>query len=425
MATIYIKDYDTEVDIPEGADMAQVQEALKKQFPAKTEAPVESQPEAPEWAGKYPNLYGAAGASREALGPILEALGMAGGAALGGGPASPGTAAVGAGLGYAGVENLLKQVDYALGNKKDPGVVESLKQLPSEIGTGMAMEAGGQIGGKAITSAVQGLNKYAPKLYESAMKPSTTLKEAIRDKRVNTALKNEIIVSKKGLEKSKQIIADINNTIKSRIEGASQGLEHAVELDKALEPVAALSEKTFKKSINPAKEMRSIAKYVSEVQETRPEFISVQEAQAFKQTLNKELDTFYKSLASGKATPPMIEAQTKAAMADGLRAEITTMFPEVATLNAKEGALIELNKSLTQAVNRIRNREIIPLLTGIALGTSPTNSVLKALALKAIEHPEVKSRLAIALYKANSKTAGNLVGQSIKYGALASQQGGE
>lgn len=425
MATIYIKDYDTEVDIPEGTDMAQVQEALKKQFPAKTVAPVESQPEAPEWAGKYPNLYGAAGASREALGPILEALGMAGGAALGGGPVSPGTAAVGAGLGYAGVENLLKQVDYALGNKKDPGVVENLKQLPGEIGTGMAMEAGGQIAGKAVTSAVQGLNKYAPKLYESAMKPSTTLKESIRDKRVATALKNELIVSKKGLAKSKEIIADINNQIKTRIDSASEGLEHAVEVDRALEPVASLSEKTFKKSINPAKEMRSIAKYVSEVQETRPEFISVQDAQAFKQTLNKELDTFYKSLASGKATPPMIEAQTKAAMADGLRAEITTMFPEVAVLNAKEGALIELNKSLTQAVNRIRNREIIPLLTGIALGTSPTNSVLKALALKAIEHPEVKSRLAIALYKANAKTAGNLVGQSVKFGALASQQGGE
>ena len=386
--------------------------------------PTSTEPQAPEWAGKHPNLYGVAGAARETLGPVVEALGMAGGA-IAGVPAGPAGVVGGSGLGYAGATNLLKQADYALGNKQDPGVVENLKQLPSEVGTGMAMEAGGQVTGKVVEKAVRLLGKYAPKLYESAMKPSTTLKEAIRDKRVNTALKNEIIVSKKGLAKSKDIIADINNTIKSRIEGASQGLENAVEIDKALEPVADLSAKIFKKNINPSKDMRYVAKYISDVQETRPEFISVQDAQAFKQTLNKELDTFYKNLASGKATPPVIEAQTKAAMADGLRAEITTMFPEVATLNAKEGALIELNKSLTQAVNRIRNREIIPLLTGIALGTSPSNSVLKALALKAVEHPEVKSRLAIALYKANAQKAGTIVGTLTKLGALASQQGGE
>jgi hypothetical protein len=391
--------------------------------PAAAKAESKEKPtETPEWAGKYPNLYGAAGAARETLGPILEALGVTGGGMAGAAAGGPAGAVGGAALGYSGVKNMLESVDAFLGNQKGKGMVEQAKELPGELATGAVMEAGGQVAGKAMTSAVQGLNKYAPKLYESAMKPSTTLKEAVRDKRVATALKNEIIVSKAGLDKSKEIIADINNTIKTRIGGAAQDMAHSVDLDRALEPVAELSAKTFKKNITPASDMKYISKYMEEVRETRPPFITGQEAQTFKQTLDKELDSFYKALNSGKATPPVIEAQTKAAMANGLRAEITTMFPEVATLNAREGALIELNKSLNQAVNRIRNREIIPLLTGIALGTSPTNSVLKALALKAVEHPEVKSRLAIALYKANSKTAGNAVGTLTRLGALASQQ---
>lgn len=425
MATIYIKDYDTEVEIPEGADMAQVQEALKKQFPPKIkEAPKETS-EPPAWAAKYPNVYGAAGAARETLGPIIEALGMAGGGVAGTASAGPIGGVGGAALGYAGMKNMLESVDAFLGNQKAKGMVEQVKELPGEVATGAAMETGGQVVGKGVTAMVKGLNKYAPKLYESAMKPSTTLKESVRDKRVATALKNEIIVSKGGLEKSKQIINDINTTIKSRIEGAGQGIQTAVEVDKALEPVAALSEKTFTKKIEPTSDMRKVAKYVQDVQSVRPEFISVQEAQAFKQQLNKELNDFYKAYNSGKGSAPTIVEQTKAAMADGLRAEITTMFPEVATLNAKEGALIELNKSLTQAVNRIRNREIIPLLTGMALGTSPSHAILKALALKAVEHPGVKSRLAIALYKANAKNAGTTVGTLTKLGALSAQQEGQ
>lgn len=124
--------------------------------------------------------------------------------------------------------------------------------------------------------------------------------------------------------------------------------------------------------------------------------------------MNKELNEYYAAYSRGKVTPPQVYAKTKAAMANGLRSEITDMYPEIKNLNTKEASLIELNKSLERAVNRIRNREIIPLLSGIAFGTSTTNGVLKALALKAIEHPEVKSRLAIAIYKSSGKKAASV-----------------
>src|SRR5512135_2316326 len=75
----------------------------------------------PEWARKHPNLYGIAGAARETLGPIGEALAMAGGAAIGAtatSPSGPGAIAggvAGAGLMYAGARQALSDIDVALG----------------------------------------------------------------------------------------------------------------------------------------------------------------------------------------------------------------------------------------------------------------------------------------------------------------------
>ncbi len=420
MATIYIKDYDTEVEIPENADMKQVQAALAKQFPAKSpEVPKSDTASVPEWGAKYPNLYGVAGASRETLGPIIEALGMAGGAAAGTVGATPGAGTVaGAGLGYAGAHNLLKQIDYALGNKKDPGVGENLKNLPSEVATGAAMEAGGQALGAGVGMGLDKLKGYAPNLYESALKPSTTLKESVRNARVNTALEEGLPVSKKGLETSRETISQINKRVKDTIENAT-GV--TISRDRALQPVGELSNKVQATKIDADSDLTSIAKYVDEIQASQPERIPIQQAQVFKQTLNKELNEYYAAYSRGKATPPQVYAKTKASMANGLRSEITDMYPEIKNLNQKEGALIELNKSLERAVNRIRNREIIPLLSGIALGTSTTHGVLKALVIKAIEHPEVKSRLAIAIYKASKPKAASMATAAVRSGVALNQ----
>jgi hypothetical protein len=87
---------------------------------------ISSEPRTPEWAGKYPNLYGLYGAGRElykTVGkPAIETAGMVGGGIVGAGSgilagaglgAIPGAAA-GAGLGYAGARNLTGVIDSAL-----------------------------------------------------------------------------------------------------------------------------------------------------------------------------------------------------------------------------------------------------------------------------------------------------------------------
>jgi hypothetical protein len=129
---------------------------LKKQMGVYAPRPAEPQKElpAPEWAGKYPNLYGAAGATRETLGPIVEALGMGGGELLGFGSGGPGGAVLGAGLGYSGARQLTGAADEFLGNKAPSLLPQALKQAVSDAGTGAAMAMGGPILSKGISTAV-------------------------------------------------------------------------------------------------------------------------------------------------------------------------------------------------------------------------------------------------------------------------------
>ncbi|HEY6021785.1 MAG TPA: hypothetical protein VIY48_18525 [Candidatus Paceibacterota bacterium] len=154
------------------------------------QAPQPQTPETsvPEWGRKNPNLYGLAGATREALGPPLEAVGLGGGAALGaaGGPAG---SVLGAGLGYGGVRQGLSSVDKALGNKPNT----SPAQAPIDIATGAVMEAGGQVAGPIISKAAKGLGKLSsqvlgsttgagPAAIEGAVKGGKGFTDAMRGK---------------------------------------------------------------------------------------------------------------------------------------------------------------------------------------------------------------------------------------------------
>ena len=113
----------------------------------------------PQWAGEYPNLYGVAGAAREMLGPVLSAAGLVGGGMVGGastGPAAPAGAVAGAGLGYGMAENVLRQADVALGNRKPyDNLIEAGQQTGRDVATGATYEMGGQVIGSAIQPAVR------------------------------------------------------------------------------------------------------------------------------------------------------------------------------------------------------------------------------------------------------------------------------
>ena len=263
------------------------------------------------------------------------------------------------------------------------------------------------------------MGKLAPKVYESALKQSTALKPAVREARAATGIKERIPVSKSGFEKGANAIKDINKDITQRIKDL---LGTTVSSESSLQPVRDLYKSIPARTITPEREQGIVAHYIKEVQEStksNPE-IPIQQAQVFKQTLNKELNEYYHHLSKGKISPEPIMAETKAAMATGLRQEIAKVFPEISALNQREASLIELNKSLGRAVSRIKNRELIPLAVQIASGNGSA-SAMKAILAKAIDQPYVKSQLAFAIDRASKANLQGVVQTMAKGTAMTVQ----
>ena len=103
--------------------------------------------ETPEWAGKYPNLYGVLGATKEIARFGAEVAGMIGGG-IAGAPLGPAGVVAGAGLGYAGVKTVEREFE---GDNPDPSLVGRFKTAAKDVATGAIMETGGAIVGKVIS----------------------------------------------------------------------------------------------------------------------------------------------------------------------------------------------------------------------------------------------------------------------------------
>lgn len=279
----------------------------------------------------------------------------------------------------------------------------------------------------AVKAPLAAVGKVSPsqtieRLYESGLKPSTTLSEKIRSKRIQTAISEGIPVSKSGLQKSKGLIQDLNDEIKSRIADYSNS---TIERDKILAPVEDLKQTYQQGKALPSEAVNEVQKVIDEFKTSQPEQIPIGKVQIFKQDLNKTLDDFYKKINRGETLKPNEWAETRAALADGMRQQITDILPELKNLNQREGSLIELNKSLRQAVNRIDNKNILSLLSstyataGAVLGGAK-GAAMGLISNYIINNPKVSSRLAIALYKGKKAS----LAQTSKYArpALAEYQ---
>jgi len=115
----------------------------------------------PEWGTKFPNVYGALGAGYEVGGPLAEMLGLGGGAALGAASPMPGGSVLGGGLGFAAGKNLRESMGEALGVEEPKTFMQQLSELPGEVSTGAAYEAGGQALGAGVSRGLEKLFKPA------------------------------------------------------------------------------------------------------------------------------------------------------------------------------------------------------------------------------------------------------------------------
>jgi len=127
--------------------------------------------------------------------------------------------------------------------------------------------------------------------------------------------------------------------------------------------------------------------------------IPIEVAQKMKTNTYKQLKNSYGELRG-------FEVEAKKAMARGAKEEIVAQIPELAELNAKDSTLINLEKVLFKAVNRIENRDLmgigIPIKMAAGASTGRLGPIIGA-AVGLLDTPTIKANIAIAMYKARAK----------------------
>lgn len=248
--------------------------------------------------------------------------------------------------------------------------------------------------GKTIPGAASKLSPEA--LYESALKPSTTLSKEERATRVSTALENNILPNQQGLDKVRSLITQIDDEVNGIIREGPYG-GNPINTDAVVQHLDQLKE-FARNTVNPQEPLAIIKKVESRFLAAKGTAMSVEAAHNLKKNTYLELKKFYDKFTQNAAV------EAKKALARGLKEEVYALYPELREMGKKEGALIALEESIERAANRISNRDVIGLgvpMKGAAGGIvgGPAGAVATT-ALGILDTPQVKARLAQALYRA-------------------------
>lgn len=272
--------------------------------------------------------------------------------------------------------------------------------------------AGMEPAGQAVSNAAKGTGQLAGRAallgrtpegaYESALKPSTTIPAAQRATMVQTGLENAIPVSKTGLQDIANLIDRYNQQIEAKINSA--GPNRTINPGAAVQNLQSVRNK-FATQVNPQADLTAIDnsqnEFLNQFRSTPGGAVrnmSAADAQAMKQGTYRVLAGKY-----GEQGSAAVEAQK--ALARGLKDEIANQFPEINSLNAAEGKLLDLQPVLERAINRNANHQLIGIGTPVASAatTAVTGSsgvgAVAGLMKAVLDNPMVKSRLAISVSK--------------------------
>ncbi len=388
-----------------------------KEEPTKTTIPKTSDP---EWAGKYPNLYGLYGAGKALARAGIEGAGTTLGAAGGALLPVPGTSLIGAGLGYAGSKRL---ADVALGEPSDI----SVKGIAGDVALGAIFQGAGSLIGKIpgvkrilspemasigpeSTVGSEALNKVAYSTMEKTMKIPPSVKEAKRITAIETALEERIPVTKGGLSKVKGILEDLEGQMDSAVAN-SINKNNMMATDNVLGPVGELRDKLLNtvNGKNLAKELDAVVKRFKKQYGNE---ISVEQAQMIKQNTNALLTKAYGSLQN-------VQTESVKQIVRGLKDEIATQIPEIAGVNLRYSHLKTLETAMERAVHRTGNWDWLSLsseLAGAAVGASTGkigHAAEAALIWRMLKSPHIQSRLAIVLKDMGVGSKANIMANTI------------
>lgn len=303
---------------------------------------------------------------------------------------------------------------------KIAGKVESATNFPAQVARGAGAVL--KVGAKA-----SGLPIKAEQWYESALKPPTGKgwTPQKRERVIKTGLENQVTLQRGGsnsLDDVASKIDEINTEITDKIKNGATA-RVTIDPTSVAKRVDDL-EPFFGNQVNPDADLAAIRGTKGEFLDnnsittqapapphnpflqggtpqpapppvTTPVPIPIDKAQQMKQNTYAVNRKKYGELKGA-------ETEAQKALARGLKEEIVSAFPELANLNAKESALIELESAVEAFLKRTNNRDAIPFKAVLAGHSNIAGGLLTTL----IDTPVLKSKLAIALYKArNPSTA--------------------
>ncbi len=231
------------------------------------------------------------------------------------------------------------------------------------------------------------LSKTAEKIYQSALKPSTTLSDAERSSLILTGLKEKIPVNRAGLAKLTREIDGINDEI-GKVIAKGKAAGDVVSTDKITSYLEQLKDRAGK-TINGRARLADIEEIEQSFLSQYGKTIPTDVAQEIKKNTYQVLRKSYGEMKA-------VAIESEKTLARGIKEQLAEKYPQLKYLNAQDSALIQLEKQLERAAGRIANRDVVGLGTTVASTANPLAGAVKAI----IDNPTVKSKLAIALQQA-------------------------
>ncbi len=280
-------------------------------------------------------------------------------------------------IGAAYGETKAQQIEQAGGAREDMD--------PLSIGAQAAIPEAVRLVGQAARPLAKGL-------YASALKLPTTMNLAKRERILETGLTEGRIATGRSIAKSKNAVVDIEREIDAKIATNPKAPIDSPAVASRVDQVAPRFE-----TVNPEADRAILQGSKEEFVRNYPQ-LNATKAQDLKKKTYKVLG----ERAYGEQKTSAKEAEK--ALARGLKEELETHFPELKALNAKSGALIDLNKSLERAAARIQNRDIIGIGVPIKVSASDilTGSGKTGLIAGILDAPGVKTRIAVAIDRARA-----------------------
>lgn len=315
-----------------------------------------------------------------------------------------------------GKENILRTI------QEDPvGALSDISAILTGGGT-LVPKVGGAI--RNVGAAVEPLNiayntlqygagkaiptSLAPKLYESAVKWSTTLPQEQRAAMTQTALQEQLMPTYAGIGKMEVLMSDLGNNINTLVDTATNA-NVKIPASEVFKYINDAKTKLGGFKINSASDIAEIngieRAFKKQIQANKSTYVTPRQLQDFKTDIYKRIDFRQKT-----NTPTIASEEVFSGMGKAAKEALGNEIPAIGGLNEQLGSLLELKPNLVRSAGRIENSNILPINAGIqASGGAALGGDIGAMlgaGQSFFDMPKPKAYAALNLYKKQNQGLG-------------------